>query len=567
MNTGISRRGFLGAATALGVAGATTVGVAVQPAAAAPNRSMPRHNQLPAPGTIDATDPALLSATEAASLLQNGTLHPRELLDACLTRSHEYDGGIGSWIRIYPEVAYAAAEKAAQRLSSAGRASIGEAPPLVCGLPIALKDTFAVSGLPVTASSRVLEGNIAAGDSTVWRRLSEAGMVLMGHAHCDEFAIGLATAQVGNPWNPEYSSGGSSGGSAAVLAARFSPLATGTDTGGSLRLPASASGITSVKPTFGRCSTYGTIPLNWTRDHTGPMARSAADASLLLSYMAGVDAHDPTTSVGPPVPAQGYPLAAQGGTSPLAGRRFGISRKEIEKLPGSLGTLFAEFTDTVVALGGTLVDVTMPTYPAALLTGDMAEAGNYHQQFSDRIGLYNPARALFVGAAIASMAVPVADYMVLAHNRLRYQHDYNRMLSEHNLDAILVPGARVDGSKRSEIAGISLFDGVTADVSWANYTGAPVVTTPAGRSKETGLPFGVQLGGRVWDEAGLIQIALELQAAQPFWQDAPPLSRNARQIPTSVVTQPGLGPDPTNTKNVGFSFRFVPTSSDVPINS
>ncbi|MCE4263175.1 MULTISPECIES: amidase [Rhodococcus] len=561
MNTGISRRGFLGAATALGVAGATAVGAAVQPAAATPIRSASRHSQLPAPSTIDATDPALLSATEAASLLQEGILHPRELLDACLTRSHEYDGGIGSWIRIYPEVAYAAAEKAAQRLSTAGRTSDGEAPPLVCGLPIALKDMFAVSGLPVTASSRVLEGNIAAGDSTVWRRLSDAGMVLMGHAHCDEFAIGVATAQVGNPWNAEYSPGGSSGGSAAVLAARFSPLATGTDTGGSLRLPASATGITSVKPTFGRCSTYGTIPLNWTRDHTGPMARSAADASLLLSYMAGVDVNDPTTSAGPPVPADGYPLAAQGGQSPLAGRRFGIPRKGVDKLPASLGTLFAAFTDTVVALGGTLVDVTMPTYPTGLLTGDMAEAGHYHQQFSDRIGLYKPERALFVGQALASMAVPVADYMTLAHNRLRYQHDYNRMLSEQNLDAILVPGASVDGSKRSEVAGIALFDGVTADVAWANYTGAPVVTTPAGRSKETGLPFGVQLGGRMWDEAGLIQIALELQAAQPFWQEAPPLTQNARQIPTSVIAQPGPGPDPTNTQNVGFSFRFVPTSS------
>ncbi len=227
MNTGISRRGFLGAATALGVAGASAVGAAVQPAAATPIRSASRHSQLPAPSTIDATDPALLSATEAASLLQEGILHPRELLDACLTRSHEYDGGIGSWIRIYPEVAYAAAEKAAQRLSTAGRTSDGEAPPLVCGLPIALKDMFAVSGLPVTASSRVLEGNIAAGDSTVWRRLSDAGMVLMGHAHCDEFAIGVATAQVGNPWNAEYSPGGSWGGRAGVLGAPGTTRAPG----------------------------------------------------------------------------------------------------------------------------------------------------------------------------------------------------------------------------------------------------------------------------------------------------------------------------------------------------
>ena len=163
MTTRLSRRQLFGAATAGAV---TVVGLGRAAASANPAR------RLPSPAAITASDPALLSAVEAASLLQSRALHPRELLDACLSRSAAHDGGIGAWIRIYPEQAYEAAESAARRLEE------GSAP-LVCGLPIALKDLYAVAGLPVTASSGVLEGNIAAGDSGVWRQLRDAGMVLM----------------------------------------------------------------------------------------------------------------------------------------------------------------------------------------------------------------------------------------------------------------------------------------------------------------------------------------------------------------------------------------------------
>ncbi|RDI28189.1 aspartyl-tRNA(Asn)/glutamyl-tRNA(Gln) amidotransferase subunit A [Rhodococcus sp. AG1013] len=570
--SGLTRRGFLGAA-ALGAAGAASVtAVAAVAAVAAPGvaaarstvrRSAPAQG-LPAPGSITATDPALLSAVEAASLLQSGTLHPRELLDACLNRSAAFDGATGGWVRIYPEMAYEAADAAAQRLSGKGRAAVGDAP-LVCGLPLALKDLFAVAGLPLTASSKVLEGNIAAGDSTAWTRLRDAGMVLMGHAHTDEFAIGVATEQVGNPWNTEYSPGGSSGGSAAVLAARFVPLATGTDTGGSLRLPASACGITSIKPTFGRCSTRGVIPLTWTRDHAGPMGRSVADAALLLGFMAGADPDDPTTTVGPDVPAGGYPIAAKGGPTPLSGKRFGVARRSVDALPAPLGTLFAEYLDLIGHLGGSFVDVALPIAGPDLLTGDSAEMGSYHKQFADKLGSYRLDNNVTVAGALAALAVPSIDYMTAARNRLVYQHEYNRMFADNDLDAVLVPGSKVDGSKRLEIAGVSVFGGTTGDVRWANLTGAPVICTPAGRSAATGLPFGVQIGGRPWDETALIEIALELQAARPDWTEAPPVAPAPRQIPQVRVTTPGPGPDPTNTANIGFGFHFLPTTSTVAI--
>lgn len=556
--TGWSRRTFLGAAAL----GAGAAAVSTRPASAAPRRSTPS-GALPTPSSITVTDPALLGAVEAASLLQAGRLHPRELLDACLTRSGAYDGEIGGWIRVYPEMAYAAADAAAQRLSATARAT--EPPPLLCGIPLALKDLFAVSGLPLTASSRVLDGNIAAGDSTTWARLRDAGMVLLGHAHTDEFAIGVATEQVGNPWNPEFSPGGSSGGSAAVVAARMVPLATGTDTGGSLRLPASACGITSIKPTFGRCSTRGVIPLTWTRDHVGPMGRTVADAALLLGGMAGTDPHDPTTSVGPDVPTEGYPLSAKGGPTPLQGKRFGIHRRAADELPATLASMFAAFVDVVRRLGGTVVDVSMPVMPPDMLVGDTVEMGSYHRQFADRLGAYSPEYALVAGSAIASVASPAIDYLTSERNRLRYQHEYNRTFADHDIDALLVPGSKVDGCKRVEFAGIPVFNGVTGAVHWANLAGTPVVCTPAGLSPVTGLPFGVQIGGRPWDESVLIEIALEIQHARPDWLAAPEVAPAPRALPRARIAAPGPGPDPTNTRDVGFSHRFVPTRSTAPI--
>ncbi|MDH3009939.1 MULTISPECIES: amidase [Gordonia] len=559
VSSGLTRRGFLGAA-AIGATGVAAMGVGGTAAGLPGGSVRTAARRLPPPASITATDPALLSAVEAASLLQSGRLHPRELLDACLARSGALDGQIGGWVRIYPEMAYSAADAAARRLSAKGRSSHGEAPP-VCGIPVALKDVFAVAGLPLTASSRVLKGNVAAGDSTVWAKLRESGIVLMGHAHTDEFAMGIATEQVGNPWDPEYSPGGSSGGSAAVLAARFVPLSTGTDTGGSLRLPASACGVTAIKPTFGRCSAYGVIPLVWTRDHVGPMGRSVADAALLLDQMVGADPNDPITGVAPPAPAEGYPLVARGGRSPLAGFRFGVARRKAESLPPALAELFDRYLDLIRRMGGRVVDVSFPTPAPSLLTGDLAEMGSYHRQFADRISSYRADNAATVAAAAAALGIPSIDYLTAARNRLRYQHEFNRMFAADDLDAVVVPGSTVDGAKRIEVAGVSVFGGNTGDVQWANLAGTPVICTPAGRSATTGLPFGVQIGGRAWDEQRLIEIVLELQAASPDWQDAPSVSAAPRDIPRARRTTPGAGPDPTNTSNVGVAFNFVPTRS------
>jgi aspartyl-tRNA(Asn)/glutamyl-tRNA(Gln) amidotransferase subunit A len=329
-------------------------------------------------------------------------------------------------------------------------------------LPIALKDLYAVAGLPVTASSGVLAGNIAAGDSGVWRLLRDAGAVLMGH-------------------------------------------------------------------------------------------------------MAGVDIDDPTTTVGPDVPADGYPLAAVGGSQALSGKRFGLPLSVGDDLPGALGALFSGFLDVIRGLGGAIVDVTEPDVPQGLLSGDYAEFGSYHRQFADRITDYGPESALAATAAVASLALPVADYFALERARLRFQHDYNRMFAEHRLDAILRPGRVTDGVRRDALPDSSVFDGARENYFWANYTGAPVVCTPVGRSAATGIPFGVQVGGVPWSEAKLNSIVLELQEAQPVWREAPPHGPSPRRIPEVRVAAPGAGPTATNTDDTGPGFRFVPTTSTAAV--
>ncbi len=238
------------------------------------------------------SDPADLGVLEAAELLRAGRLSATELLEASLARIEERNGGppsfdggpdqVNAWARLYPELAHEHAAAADARLSREGAGA-----PLLCGVPLALKDLYAVAGMPLTASSLVLEGNVAEADSALWRRLREHGLVPVGHTHTHEFAAGGTTDQVGNPWALDRVVGGSSGGNAAALAAGMVPAAVGTDTCGSLRIPSTCCGTSAIKPTYGRLPIEGIIPLAPSLDHPGPMARSVADCSALLAAMAG----------------------------------------------------------------------------------------------------------------------------------------------------------------------------------------------------------------------------------------------------------------------------------------
>ena len=311
------------------------------------------------------TDPAELGILEAGAQLRARRLSASELADACLTRIEDHNGGpptfdgapdaINAWVRVYGEHARRQARAADERL----RADPGAAP-LLCGIPIALKDLYGVAGLPLTASSAVLAGNVAAFDATAWARLRDQGMVLLGHTHAHEFAAGGTTDQVGNPWALDRIAGGSSGGSAAALAARMAPAALGTDTCGSLRIPSACCGTSAIKPTHGRLPLDGIIALAPTLDHPGPMARTIADCSALLAGMAeGGPAIDPLSP--PSAPLGELPLTPRGGPDPLAGTTIAVTnRPEALTIDPAVASSFDEAVRACERLGARIVRADVP---------------------------------------------------------------------------------------------------------------------------------------------------------------------------------------------------------------
>jgi aspartyl-tRNA(Asn)/glutamyl-tRNA(Gln) amidotransferase subunit A len=288
------------------------------------------------------TDVVRLGVRELSALLQRGELSAVEVTEAFLRRIREVDGAhshegdpesINAWVRVYEESARDAAAQADGRLSKKAVGREGQAPPLT-GVPIGLKDLYRVAGKPVTASSAFFE-EVPEADCDAWARLSAAGMVLLGHLHTHEFAVGGTTDQVGSPWDLARSAGGSSGGSAAALAARMTPAATGTDTAGSLRIPSACCGTSAIKPTRGLVSLAGVVPLSWSLDHAGPMARTISDCVLLLTAMAGPDRGRAESAL--------HALAAAERATSLDGVRLAVSPRvgEVE-------------LDTDVAAGSTL---------------------------------------------------------------------------------------------------------------------------------------------------------------------------------------------------------------------
>jgi aspartyl-tRNA(Asn)/glutamyl-tRNA(Gln) amidotransferase subunit A len=542
----MSRRVFLaaGAAASAGsllidpaVADAARPARAPRTRARKPAAKTTRSAALPDPRPIYArhVNPADLGVLEAASLLQAGLLSSREITSACQRRIAalngpvSFDGSpttVNAWVRLYPGMAgeLAAAADATLARSRRDRSQA----PLLCGVPLALKDLYAVKGLPLTASSRVLDGNVATGDSTVWARFKAAGMVLLGHVHTHEFALGYMTAQTGNPWNLTKSPGGSSGGSGAALAMRMVPAATGSDTGGSLRSPSSANGVCAIKPTFGLVSTHGVIPIGWSIDHAGPMARAPGDLGLLLSAIAGPDAADGASLVGPAPPVL-YPTLPDAGARPLDGLRLGVAEGATAGLPDAVAKLFTRAQDELRSLGATIVAFTEPDRTSTGFTVDslgaaVVDAALYHRQFFPaRSADYGPGVGALVSAIVAAgNALPATEYVDSQRRRLQFINEWNAAFAANRLDAVLKPGAGVDGADRLGPAGQVPTGGVSGDYSWADFAGLPAAAVPIGRSAATGMPFGLQIGGAPRTEARLLQIAIDYQAHFPYHDDVPP---------------------------------------------
>jgi aspartyl-tRNA(Asn)/glutamyl-tRNA(Gln) amidotransferase subunit A len=465
-----------------------------------------------------ATDAADLGVLEAAAGLRARRLSARELLAAVLARIEARNGGaptfdgagdaVNAWARLYPELAEAMARAADERI-----AREGEAAPLLCGVPIGLKDLYSVKGLPVTASSRVLADNVAAEDSAVWARLAANGMVLVGHTHTHEFAFGGTSDQVGNPWALDRSAGGSSGGSGAALAARMVPAATGTDTAGSLRIPAALSGVSSIKATHGRVPMTGVIPLAATFDHAGPMARSLADCSLLLGAMTAAGSE--TSPLMPPPAAMGnLSSSPRPGPRPLDGLRVGL-------LPPPPGVeLDPDVADGVEAAAAACrrlgAEVIEPQRPALASLDDFylmvgVEVWSFHERFAHRAEHYRPfLREILAGVREAG---PAAEYVRAQCRRAELTAVWERWLAAEAVDLVLEPTVPMPAPPRTlgyEPVLPTPDPLILLTFTW-DMTGFPALALPAGLGRRSGLPVGVSLIAPRGREAPLLQAGIDLQ--------------------------------------------------------
>jgi aspartyl-tRNA(Asn)/glutamyl-tRNA(Gln) amidotransferase subunit A len=464
---------------------------------------------------VVATHPADMDLLEAAAALRTGQLSSTELTAGCLERISQRNEVFSAFIRVYEREATEAAQ-AADRLRATGSAG-----PLT-GLPIALKDVIGSAGLPLTADSAVLEGNVATADATVWARLQAAGMVLIGHLHCGEFASGVWGL---NPWGPTFSPGGSSSGSGIALAARMVPATLGTDTRGSIRMPAAFMGVSGVKPTFGLVSTAGCIPFSYTSDVVGPMARSAADCSALLAVMAGRDPADRATLSQPAGPVS-YPTQPRPGRSPLAGARIGIPEFGADQPSDGVGDVYARFTGNLAELGAELVRFPWPANPLERRgrnLGDWthilgAEIQVIHEQFADRSHLY---RQEFLGLLEPMRTSGTAiDYVRAQVARAELIDTWTRVFAEHDLTAVAHPACQ-DELFRTDVE-LTFEELPRLMLGVWNDTGFPVVSVPAGLSPADQSPVGMQLAGLPYTEPALLQVAIDVQAATDYHRQRPP---------------------------------------------
>ena len=445
------------------------------------------------------TEPADLGVVDAAALLARRDLSSRELVEACLARIRERDGvhrhegdpaSVNAWVRVYEEDALAAAALADERLARGG------APPL-CGVPVGLKDLYAVAGKPLTASSRLLN-ETPARDSDVWIRLAAAGMVLLGHTHTHEFAIGGTTDQVGNPWALDHSAGGSSGGSAAALAAGTTPAATGTDTAGSLRIPSALCGTSTLKPSRGLVSLRGAVPLAPTLDHAGPMARTPADCAPLLAALFGLPG---------PLPAGRTLSELRIAVSP----RLGLVQLDADVAAGFDGALAA-----CRRLGVELVEPPPPEAPLDI--GDdfiavvLAELLPYHRRFDAHRELYRPSLREWVEDA-EGQALSAEAYLAVQARRAETTFAWADWLAANRIDAVLEPTVPVVAPLRGTGYDHAFTDAALISLThYWDWTGFPVAALPAGVGARSGLPVGVSLIGPPGHDFEVLAAAVDLHS-------------------------------------------------------
>jgi aspartyl-tRNA(Asn)/glutamyl-tRNA(Gln) amidotransferase subunit A len=466
-----------------------------------------------------------------------------ELTREALSRVKAAQRTLNAFITIDEEGALAAAHAADATLAR------GDGGPLT-GIPIAHKDVLMTAGLRTTCASRMLEHFVAPYDAHVVARLREAGTVLVGKTNMDEFAMGSSNESsffgpARNPWNPAYVPGGSSGGSAAAVAARLLPGSTGTDTGGSIRQPAALSGISGIKPTYGVCSRYGLVAFASSLDTPGTFAQDAEGCALLLDAMAGHDARD-STSLDRPREDYARALRASSPAKPLAGVRVGLPREYAgDGVDAEVAAAVAAALTQLRALGATMADVDLPRVqhsvpvyyviaPAEASSNlsrfDGVRYGHRAAHYTDLADLYCRTRAegfgaevkrrILVGTYVLSHGYYDAYYLKAQQVRRLIAQDFARALTQ--CDVIVGPttptAAFPIGAKADDPVQMYLNDIFTIA---ANLTGMPAMSIPCGFTSDA-LPIGLQIQGNYFDEARILNVAHRYQQATDWHLRVPP---------------------------------------------
>lgn len=466
------------------------------------------------------TELCFFNVTELAPLISQRAISPVELVEALLARIDEYNDTLRAYVFISSDQALAAARAAEIEIGA------GDYRGPLHGVPVAYKDIYDVRGLPTTAASKVMAGYMATEDCTVAARLRQAGAICLGKLNTHEFASGSMEVfgSARNPWNTELVPGGSSAGSGTALAAHLVTGATGSDTGGSIRNPASYCGIVGLKPTYGRISRAGIIPLSWSLDHAGPMARTVADTAMLLQVIAGADRRDPSTA---PQPVPDYCAALDGG---LQGVRLGIPRSYFfeDGDPDVMATVRAA-VETMRELGAVIREVDLPHArfgPSASWAIAYSESFAFHRaNFFARPRDYT---AAFLHK-IAGAAFLTAEERITAQ-RVRQVITNEFLAALSAVDVIVTPTTAYPAYPIGRPSPQADMRSLTRPVS---LTGLPALAVPCGFTR-SGLPVSMQLIGRAWEENTVLRIGHAYEQAAGWHQRRPPI----RSRVLSALTPP-----------------------------
>lgn len=478
------------------------------------------------------------SLAQARDALRAKQVTSVELTEACLSAIEGADA-LGAFVHKTPELALDLARAADQHLAS------GDAPDM-CGLPIGIKDLFCTKGVPSQAASRILEGFKPEYESTVSQKLRDSGAVMLGKLNMDEFAMGSSNetsiyGDVVNPWKlgeQALTPGGSSGGSAAAVAADLCLAATGTDTGGSIRQPAAFTGTVGIKPTYGRCSRWGIVSFASSLDQAGPMTKTVRDAAIMLEAMSG---HDPKDSTSADFAVPNFEAMLNGD---IRGKKIGIPREyRMDGMPDEIEALWQEGQDMLKSAGAEMIDISLPhtqyALPSYYVIAPAEASSNLARYDGVRFGhraaltagdgiteMYEKTRAegfgpevqrrIMVGTYVLSAGFYDAYYNRARKVRALIKKDFDDVFST-GIDSILTPTTpsaafALGGMADADPLEMYLNDVFTVTV---NLAGLPGISVPAGLDKQ-GLPLGLQLIGRPWEEADLLNSAYALEQASGF---------------------------------------------------